>query len=478
MGKDRARAPYWRQPQISLLTPHIHTHVPHTHIYQSHIPLTMYSKLPRKTFPTASKLALENASPSPSLSPSPASRLPTFTSRIPSSKKSANASSQGKENIPPFSKKQGSTRSAPAKIMVADEHKIKKGADLGDVKRVRSIAKDEKKESFVRPVLACLSEALDSVQMDFDDEDWETGLAAAKISTPKKRRITHLDGITLSCTESLFDVSSPLAKRHNDSIEVTRKRSLARLSRGNMNEADITLDAVPDSLTERIEYIDPVEYFDDAEVADDTFDLSEMLNKLDAPEERLMDTSLSELMNVEINYSLEFPNTAVGRPPHIFVAKYKRDKKRAAQRALENSVQNNRCVLQDECIIDIPLQDWAPLLKWKVLMPENYNAPIPKIPSLIVTSPSDGDLASAMYANNATAVDYDQEAIASGSYKDLQLDASWYNWTIRFGEVLPADEAVAEEEEMMPAIPEIIVTSPNGDLHFEVNAEEDLNEIW
>jgi hypothetical protein len=64
----------------------------------------MYSKLPRKTFPTASKLALENSSPSPS--PSPASRLPTFTSRIPSSKKSANVSSQGKENVVPFSKKQ------------------------------------------------------------------------------------------------------------------------------------------------------------------------------------------------------------------------------------------------------------------------------------------------------------------------------------------------------------------------------------
>jgi hypothetical protein len=287
-----------------------------------------------------------------------------------------------------------------------------------------------------------------------------------------------LDEITLSCTESLFDISSPLAKRHNDSIEVTRKRSLARLSRGNMNEADITLDAVPDSLTEKIEYIDPVEYFDDAEVADDTFDLSEMLNKLDAPEERLMDTCLSELMNVEINYSLEFPNTAVGRPPHIFVAKYKRDKKRAAQRALENSVQKKRCVLQDECIIDVSLQDWAPSLKWKVLTPEKYKAPTPKIPSLIVTSPSDGDLASAMYANNAT-VDYDQEIIASGSYRDLQLDASWYNWTIRFGEVLPAEEVVAEEEEVMPAIPEIIVTSPSdGDLYFEANAEEDLNEIW
>ena len=241
-----------------------------------------------------------------------------------------------------------------------------------------------------------------------------------------------------------------------------------------MDEADITLDAVPDSLTERIEYIDPVEYYDDVEVADDTFDLSEMLKKLDAPKERLMDTSLSELMNVEINYSLEFPNTAIGRPPHIFVAKYKRDKKRAAQRALRNSVQNKRCVLQDECIIDVPLQEWAPRLTL-----EKYKAPLPKIPSLIVTSPSDGDLASAMHASDAT-VDYEQEVVASGLYKDLPLDASWYNWTIRFGAVLPTEEVVAVEEEVMPAIPEIIVTSPSdGDLHFEANVEEeDLNEIY
>ena len=254
---------------------------------------------------------------------------------------------------------------------------------------------------------------------------------------------------------------------------MTRKRLQARLCRGDTNDADISLDAVPDSLTERIEYIEPIEFFGDAEVADNTFDLSEMLSKLDAPKERLMDTSLSELMNVEINYSLEFPNTAIGRPPHIFVAKYKRDKKRAAQRAL--SIQNNnRCVLQDECIIDIPLQDWAPSLKWKVLEPEQYKAPVQNIPSLIVTSPSNGDLASVADGNDVT-VDYDQEIVASGSYKNLPLDASFYNWTIRFGEVLPNEV----EEEVMPVIPEIIVTSPSdGDLRFEADAGEDLNETY
>jgi len=45
--------------------------------------------------------------------------------------------------------------------------------------------------------------------------------------------------------------------------------------------------------------------------------------------------------------------------------------------------------------------------------------------------------------------------------------------------VLPTEEVVAEEEEAMPATPEIIITSPSdGDLHFEANVEEDLNEIW
>ena len=42
---------------------------------------------------------------------------------------------------------------------------------------------------------------------------------------------------------------------------------------GDVKEADISLDAVSNSLTERIQYIEPVEYFDDAEAADDTFDL-------------------------------------------------------------------------------------------------------------------------------------------------------------------------------------------------------------
>jgi hypothetical protein len=290
------------------------------------------------------------------------------------------------------------------------------------------------------------------------------------MSTPKRKNINRLSQASVSCAESIFDISSPLANRHNDSIEIARKR-LARPSFCD-NEADISLDMVPDSLTEfpGIQYIEPVGDFGDDEAANETFDLSEMLSKLDAPEERLVDSSLSELMKVEINYSLEFPNTAIGRPPHISVCQFKRDKKRAAQRALDNLVHHN-------CIIDIPLQDWAPSLKWKVLAPEQYKVPVQNISSLIVTSPSDGNLMSAMEEN----VDFDMDVIASGSYKDFLLDASFYNWTIRFGEVLPFDveQEMGISSDETPAIPEIIVTSPSdGDLYFEGNIEEDLYETY
>ncbi|SRR6266550_6420941 len=147
-------------------------------------------------------------------------------------------------------------------------------------------------------------------------------------------------------------------------------------------------------------------------------------------------------MNVEINYSLKFPNTAVGRPPHIFVAKYKRDKKRAAQKAtLEN--RNNRCVLEDKCIIDVRLQDWASSFKWKVLKPEQFKAPVQNVPTLIVTSPSNVGLASLMNRNNPK-VEYDEEIIESGLYKYFPLDSPLRNWMIRFFEVIPEED---EEDE-------------------------------
>ena len=262
------------------------------------------------------------------------------------------------------------------------------------------------------------------------DDDWEAGLVEAKMSTPKKKNINRFSQAPVSCAESTFDISSLLANRHNNSIEVARKR-LTRPSFCD-NEADITLDMVPDSLTEfaGVQYIEPVEDFSDNEVANKTFDLSEMLNQLDAPQERLVDGSLSDLMNVEINYSLEFPNTAIGRAPHISVCQFKRDKKRAAQRALDNLVHHN-------CIIDVPLQDLAPSLKWKVLTPEQYKAPVQNIPILIVTPPSDGNLVKVKRVK----VDYDREVIASGSYKNFLLDASFYNWTIRFGEVSSSKES-------------------------------------
>ncbi len=66
------------------------------------------------------------------------------------------------------------------------------------------------------------------------------------------------------------------AQEKEDGVTVVPQRyhpgdALARLSRGNSNEADISLNAVPNSFPEEIEYIEyiePVDYFGDAEVED------------------------------------------------------------------------------------------------------------------------------------------------------------------------------------------------------------------
>ena len=140
-------------------------------------------------------------------------------------------------------------------------------------------------------------------------------------------------------------------------------------------------------------------------------------------------------------------------------------------------------MVHHNCIINIPLR---PSLKWKLLTPEQYDtpeqyeAPVQNIPSLIVTSPSDGNLMSAAQ-ENAVTVDFDRKVIASGSYKGFLLDASFYNWTIRFGKVLliKVEQEVRISSEEIPVTPEIIVTSPSdGGPHFEGNIEEDLNETY
>ncbi|KAK2467747.1 hypothetical protein APHAL10511_000042 [Amanita phalloides] len=534
----------------------------------------MHTGIPRKTSPSSTsafKPVLNNKSSSTS---SISSRLPT--SRLPTSSKkkgTGSSSRSSKENIPPVasnSKKQGSTRSTALQKSSngAEEPKIEKknnnkGDGLGDVQSIGS--KHMEEISFTHPVLADLSTSVinENSRIDFDynviDYDREYDINFKLESSFSETR---------------------LAARHNDSIEVTlkrtRARSLCRVGRvaNDDNEASISLDYIPES---DVEGVLGVEYIIDDEEADDTFDLSDFLskiaplsappaaplpplptvpapvpvttaeaddtfdlsdflnknapiereerlmdtslselvkvevdydqflNKTSAPitvptpveeadetfdlsdflnnhapterQERLMDTSLSELMKVEIDYDREFPNTAVGRPPHIFVCRYKRDMKRkaAAQKALEGAacVQKNRCVIENEYTVDIPLQNRAPMFGESVLCPELHN--VPSIPSLIVTSPSDGDLA--YVAGNVPTIQFDDEIMASGSYKDFLLDSSFHNWTMRFGTLLPNEVNVDEDEEQHETpemlltsldLPQIIITSPSdGDISFD-----------
>ena len=175
--------------------------------------------------------------------------------------------------------------------------------------------------------------------------------------------------------ECLLDTTPPTCIVANDSVVLTRRRLAANAAR---TDDDDEFDCPEDSVI--IE-------------ENGSFDLSQ---ELATPAERLMDVSLSSLMNVEIDYSLEFPTGALGRVPHIFVAKYKRDIKRkaAAEEALRKEAEKTK------------------------------NA----VPSLMVTSPSDGDLC----FDNRTELEFEIQDIVSQSFKDHLLDGSWHNWNMRF----------------------------------------------
>ena len=174
--------------------------------------------------------------------------------------------------------------------------------------------------------------------------------------------------------ECLLDTTPPTCIVANDSVVLTRRRLAANAAR---TDDDDEFDCPEDSVI--IE-------------ENGSFDLSQ---ELATPAERLMDVSLTSLMDVEIDYSLEFPTGALGRAPHIFVAKYKRDMKRkaAAEEALRKEA-------------------------------EKKNA----IPSLMVTSPSDGDLC----IDNAVDVEFEIQDIMDRSFKEHLLDGSWHNWIMRF----------------------------------------------
>ncbi|KAF8635114.1 hypothetical protein AX15_000551 [Amanita polypyramis BW_CC] len=443
----------------------------------------MLTQILRNTSSPAFKQALNK--PSSSRLPTPRSFSSPLSSRNTNSSSRRHSATLLKENIAP--KKQGSARSAPAKV--ADVHKSKKGAHLEDVENARSIPKDKVEDSFTRPVLADLSsmivETTDSMHIDFDycviDYDDESGLEAATSSTPRNQSKNQAYRLATPAGSDAFDLSdyirkfcieSPLAMRHNDSVEVTRKRSLASLSRGPRDEASISIASIPDSIVYDLD-VDKYET-DQIQVDDDTLDLSDILEGM--PQERLMDTPLSDLMNVEIDHSLEFPTGALNWAPHISVAKFKRGWKRAAggnsnvasptvtssSVSRVKGVNKNRYVHKDERIIDTPLHS-SPLvpLEWNVLAPKKYGlCAIPSVPSIIVTSPSDDDLATLALGVDAATVDFDFHDIANGSYKDYLLDASLHNWNMRFNfSVMDPDVVFTAEDEA--EVPEVLVTSPS-----------------
>ncbi|KAM6493912.1 hypothetical protein JOM56_010273 [Amanita muscaria] len=125
---------------------------------------------------------------------------------------------------------------------------------------------------------------------------------------------------------------------------------------------------------------------------DDSLDLEQELAK--GPQEWLKDTSLSSLMNVDIDYSVEFPTGALGRAPHIFVAKYKRDMKRKAASEVKKQVESRI-----------------------------------SIPAITVSAPSDGDIS---FEANEVEKEFSFVDILDQSYKSHLLDASLHNWNIRF----------------------------------------------
>ena len=197
--------------------------------------------------------------------------------------------------------------------------------------------------------------------------------------------------------ESFLDTTPPAGIVANDSLVLTRKWLAANALRDEDEEEDL-------SAMDPVIIIPDYDNFagDDEEFlrsvdsviveGNDTFELSQ---ELTTPAERLMDVSLTSLMDVEIDYSLEFPTGALGRAPHIFVAKYKRDMKRKA-------------------VAEEALRKEA----------ERKNA----IPSLMVTSPSDGDLCT----DNAVDVEFEIQDIMDRSFKEHLLDGSWHNWNMRF----------------------------------------------
>ncbi|KAM6493879.1 hypothetical protein JOM56_010240 [Amanita muscaria] len=239
-------------------------------------------------------------------------------------------------------------------------------------------------------------ELADSIRMDFDycvrdwDEEYSDSFEVGLTSSPprvaraattfeSKVQETSLANDTFDLSDylrdhlanNILDMSLPAADVGDFSIEL-EKEDLVPIDIAKCNGPASERDLIND--------------------VDDSVDLEQELAK--GPQEWLKDTSLSSLMNVDIDYSIEFPIGALGRAPHIFVAKYKRDMKRKAASEVKKQVESRI-----------------------------------SIPAITVSAPSDGDIS---FEANEVEKEFSFVDILHQSYKGYLLDASLHNWNMRF----------------------------------------------
>ncbi|KAF8638392.1 hypothetical protein AX17_002253 [Amanita inopinata Kibby_2008] len=459
-------------------------------------------------------------------------------------KKHVSDAASKKENVAPTAQKRCLVKGQTTRPSMFARGKTNKVVELELKECSLSSAKDMENDSVSRPVLAEISsliaEPADSTQMSFDYEyclgveEWAADLGGACSSTPRKKSPRQTSRIILTAAEppmpmpakiepntffgdDTFDLSDYLNKHCAESLLDMKQPSMLSGRSPNVNKKSHKLSVIKTSewsmVKERASRLTA-----SFQSHNSTFNLECEVNKTHI--EGLMNISLSSMLKgTEIDYSLEFPTGALGRVPHILVAKYKASKKRSSEAnmssernkasavsrkgktsdskryagqvtdrksltavssgdggsthsdsVLDEELDFQKYVLPSACIIDLSLHRWTPVLEWSVMTPERYltcftgpeEVAPSGIPSVIVTSPSDGNLV--LPAQIEATVDFDYQDIVNGSYKNFLLDASLHDWIMRFHQSTMDPSAVSSEEEEdfvadVPGLPGLLVTS-------------------
>ncbi|PFH46028.1 hypothetical protein AMATHDRAFT_8339 [Amanita thiersii Skay4041] len=296
------------------------------------------------------------------------------------------------------------------------------------------------------------------------DEDWAAGLDEASVSTPLKKRSIVNRPLAPS---PKFDISLP----EIPIVSCSEVGSKPPLPCPNFPLLDSTVPAVSSANREVVAQADTS--------CDSTVAIERDLNKFS----NLKDISLKSLEAVKIDYSLEFPTGDAARVPPFRVVHYvsiQRRLQRAAQaeeaekrKESESKKSSNSeppcqvetdtisCsesesldrLLQDNCIIDLPIHVLSPTFNWPVMEPEQY---IPRtgtpqksslaIPTVIVTSPKDGGSISCVPTE--AEINFDVQDLVSKVYKNYPLNAPLHNWNMRFNlsAMFSTDEVVESGE--------------------------------